>query len=300
MCALRQFRAGGIGLFILGEAAPTHSWSPVLAASRRLGRRRFYFTSSRSAALAPASMAFGAWPSDVLALWILESGRSRARLKLLQKAGRVNHCHRVSPRARSALASGFDPAAPARSYGVSFATTRSKPLARGGCGVCALRNFGPAGSGSLSLRRRSGADNSWSPVLAASRRLGRRRFYFTSSRSAALAPASMAFGAWPSDVLALWILESGRSRARLNLLQKRAALTIVTAFPARARSAASPAVSIRRRRRGAMGSASPRPDRNRWRGEAASCVRSGISGLAGRGLYSLAERRATIGKQGDR
>jgi hypothetical protein len=38
-------------------------------------------------------------------------------------------------------ASGFDPAAPARSYRVGSGTTRSKPLAEGICGVCALWHF---------------------------------------------------------------------------------------------------------------------------------------------------------------
>ena len=47
------------------------------------------------------------------------------------------------PRAREggALASGFHPAAPAPSDRVGRGTTRSKPLAEGGCGVCALWHF---------------------------------------------------------------------------------------------------------------------------------------------------------------
>ena len=47
--------------------------------------------------------------------------------------GRVNLFMRVSrARARAApSASGFDPAAPARSYRVGSGTTRSKPLAEG-------------------------------------------------------------------------------------------------------------------------------------------------------------------------
>ena len=147
-----EFRADRIGLFILGEAAPTIL---VAGAGRRLGRRRFYFTSSRSAALAPASMAFGAWPSDVLALWILESCRSRAPLKLLQKAGRVNHCHRVSPRARSAPSPAVSIRRRRRGAMGSASPRPDRNRWRGeGCVVCALRNFGPTGSGSLSLAKR--------------------------------------------------------------------------------------------------------------------------------------------------
>jgi hypothetical protein len=49
---------------------------------------------------------------------------------------------RFLARAREApSASGFDPAAPARSYRVGSGTTRSKPLAEGICGVYALWHF---------------------------------------------------------------------------------------------------------------------------------------------------------------
>ena len=49
-------------------------------------------------------------------------------------------------------------------------------------------------------------------------------------------------------------------------------------FLAHARAAPRPALSIRRRRRGAIGSAAARPDRKRWPRGSVACVRSGISG----------------------
>ena len=85
-------------------------------------RRRFLFGTWRSA----VAELFGnsrsqqlAQPSDVLALcWILESAERDRSLNLLGKGGRVLPLRPVSSRARGRrLGQGFDPAAPARSYG---------------------------------------------------------------------------------------------------------------------------------------------------------------------------------------
>ena len=56
--------------------------------------------------------------------------------------GRVNNVVVVSSRTRGRrLRQRFRSAAPARSDRVSRGTTRSKALAEGGCGVCALWHF---------------------------------------------------------------------------------------------------------------------------------------------------------------
>jgi hypothetical protein len=85
------------------------------------------FGNSRSQQLA------GGKPSDVLALcWILESAARDRSLNLLGQGAALTRFVRFLARARAApSASGFDPAAPARSYRVGSGTTRSKPLAEG-------------------------------------------------------------------------------------------------------------------------------------------------------------------------
>jgi hypothetical protein len=91
------------------------------------------FGNSRSQQLA------GGKPSDGLALcWILASAERDRSLNLHLK-GAALPVLASFPRAREggSSASAFDPAAPARSYRVGRFTTRSKPLAEGGCGVCA-------------------------------------------------------------------------------------------------------------------------------------------------------------------
>ncbi len=134
----------------------------------------------------------------------------------------------------------------------------------------------------LLIRGRAGAErraaNSWSPVLADGE--ARRRFLFGTWRSAVAelfgnSRSQQLAGGKPSDVLALcWILESAARDRSLNLLGKGAALTmLLRRFLARARAAPRPAVSIRRRRRGAIGDCSARADRNRWpRGGCGVCA----------------------------
>ena len=113
----------------------------------------------------------------------------------------------------------------------------------------------------LLIRGRAGAErraaNSWSPVLADGE--ARRRFAFWTLRSAvaelfANRRSQQLAGGKPSDV-ARALLDFGIGRARLLLESalKGAAFTYCFRFLARARAAPRPAVSIRRRRRGAIG-----------------------------------------------
>ena len=63
-------------------------------------------------------------------------------LKSARKGGRVNNVMVVSSCARGRRpGQRIRSAAPARSYRVGRGTTRSNPLAEGGCGVCALWHF---------------------------------------------------------------------------------------------------------------------------------------------------------------
>jgi hypothetical protein len=143
-----------IGLLIRGRAGAERRaanawspWSPVLADGEAAAA--FLFGHSRSAVAelfgnSRSQQLAGGKPSDVLALcWILESAARDRSLNLLGQRGRVNPlCAFSRARAREApSASGFDPAAPARSYRVGSGTTRSKPLAEGICGVYALWHF---------------------------------------------------------------------------------------------------------------------------------------------------------------
>ena len=303
-CAL-AFRVGGPRSLFLSGAAPTIL---VADAGRRLGCRRFYLTlfilllvgvrrppppiSKRGRGLSEA------WPSDVLVLWIMESGRSRAPLRLLQKGGRVNHAHSLS-RAREGglISAAVSIRRRRRQVGGIVGSTRIEAAGRDGLRrFCALA-FRVGGPRSLFL---SGA----APTILvadAGRRLGCRRFYLTlfilllvgvrrppppiSKRGRGLSEA------WPSDVLVLWIMESGRSRAPLRLLQKGGRVNHAHSLSrAREGGLISAAVSIRRRRR-QVGVLSARPGSK----PLAEMV-SGVSalwhfGLAGRALYSLAERR---------
>ena len=117
------------------------------------------------------------------------------------------------PRAREggASATGFDPAAPARSYGDCSARADRNRWPRGGCGVCALWHF-RLGDRAL-IRGRAGAErraaNSWSPMLADGE--ARRRFLFGTWRSAVAelvgnSGSQQLAAGQPSDVLArCWI-----------------------------------------------------------------------------------------------
>ena len=86
--------------------------------------------------------------------------------------GRVTLFIVVSPHARGRpSASDFDPAALARTYGVSFPTTRSQQLAEGVSGVLSLWHFRLAGSRSLSI-------GGWQPNESGAVFGWRRRFLF--------------------------------------------------------------------------------------------------------------------------
>ena len=180
------------------------------------------FGNSRSQQLA------GGKPSDVLALcWILELAERDRSLNLLGKGGRVPPL-RPFPRAREggASASGFDPAAPARSYGDCSARADRNRWPRGGCGVCALWHFrlGDRALDPWACGRRTARGQSWSLVLADGE--ARRRFLFWTSRSAVAelfgnSRSQQLAAGQPSDVLALcWILESAERDRSLNLLGK--------------------------------------------------------------------------------
>ena len=164
VCALWHFRLGDRALdpWACGRrTARGQSWSPVLADGE--ARRRFLFGTWRSAVAelfgnSRSQQLAAGQPSDVLALcWILESAERDRSLNLLGKGGRVNLCA-AFPRAREggASASGFDPAAPARSYGDCSARADRNRWPRGGCGVCALWHF-RLGDRAL-IRGRAGAE----------------------------------------------------------------------------------------------------------------------------------------------
>ena len=120
---------------------------------------------------------------------------------------------------------------------------------------------------------------------------------FGNSRSQQLAAGQ------PSDVLArCWILESAERDRSLNLLGKGGRVTPLAArFLVRARAAPRPAVSIRRRRRAAMGTVRREPIETAGRGVAVACVRSGISGwvigLLIRGRAGAERRAANPGRR---
>ena len=181
------------------------------------------FGNSRSQQLAAGQ------PSDVLALcWILASADRDRSLNLHLKGGRVppSDGRFLAHAAAAPSASASDPAAPARSYRVGRGTTRSKALAEGVCGVCALRHFrlgdraldrGRAGA----ERRAANSWSPWSPVLADGEAAA--AFLFGHSRSAVAelfgnSRSQQLAAGQPSDVLALcWILASADRDRSLNL-----------------------------------------------------------------------------------
>ena len=121
-------------------------WSPMLADGE--ARRCFLFGTWRSAVAelfgnSRSQQLAAGQPSDVLArCWILASAERDRSLNLLGKGAALHLCC-AFPRAREggASASGFDPAAPARSYGDCSARADRNRWPRGGCGVCALWHF---------------------------------------------------------------------------------------------------------------------------------------------------------------
>ena len=221
-------------------------------------------------------------PSDVArhAASILASAERDRSLNLLGK-GAALHLGCAFPRAREGgpSAGGFDPAAPARSYGDSSARADRNRWPRGGCGVCALWHFrlGDRALDPWACGRRTARGQCWSPVLADGE--ARRRFLFGTWRSAvaelfANRRSQQLAAGQPSDVLALcWILASAERDRSLNLLGKGAALHLCCAFPRAREGGASasgfdPAAPAR-----SYGDSSARADRNRWpRGGCGVCA----------------------------
>ena len=142
-----------IGLLIRGHAGAERRaanswspWSPMLADGE--ARRCFLFGTWRSAvaelfANRRSQQLAAGQPSDVLArCWILASAERDRSLNLLGKGAAFHLCC-AFPRAREggASASGFDPAAPARSYGDCSARADRNRWPTVSCGVCALWHF---------------------------------------------------------------------------------------------------------------------------------------------------------------
>ena len=156
------------------------------------------------------------------------------------------HLCATFPRAREggASASGFDPAAPARSYGDCSARADRNRWLRVGCGVCALWHF-RLGDRAL-IRGRAGAErraanswSPWSPMLADGE--ARRCFLFGTWRSAVAelfgnSRSQQLAAGQPSDVLArCWILASAERDRSLNLLRKGSRVTPLRYVSSRAR-----------------------------------------------------------------
>jgi hypothetical protein len=87
-----------------------------------------------------------------------DDSRSRAR----GYSPRFTYRARFLVRVRTPSASGFDPAAPAPGYRVDLRHDRSKPLAEGHSGVCALRHFWL--SDRWPCGRRTARGKVWTPV----------------------------------------------------------------------------------------------------------------------------------------
>ena len=291
-CALWHFRLGDRALIRGRAGAERRAANPgrrVLADVE--ARRRFLFGTWRSAVAelvgnSRSQQLAAGQPSAVLArCWILASAERDRSLNLLGKGAALRLCC-AFPRAREggASATGFDPAAPARSYGDCSARADRNRWQRGGCGGCALWHF-RLGDRAL-IRGRAGAErraaNPGRRVLADVE--ARRRFLFGTWRSAVAelvgnSRSQQLAAGQPSAVLArCWILASAERDRSLNLLGKGAALRLCCAFLVRVRAAPLPPVSIRRRRRAAMGTVRREPIETAGRGVAVAGVRSGISG----------------------
>ena len=263
------------------------------------------FGNSRSQQLAAGK------PSDVLArCWILESAERDRSLNLLGK-GAAFHLCAPFPRAREGGASASGVSIRRRRR-AAMGTVRREPIETAGRGV-AVAGVRSGISGwviGLLIRGRAGAErraaNPGRRVLADGE--ARRRFLFGTWRSAVAelfgnSRSQQLAGGKPSDVLArCWILESAERDRSLNLLGKGAAFHLGAPFPrAREGGASASGVSIRRRRRAAMGTVRREPIETAGRGVAVAGVRSGISGwvigLLIRGRAGAERRAANPGRR---
>ena len=293
MCALWHFRLGDRALDRLACGRRTARGQFLVALVADAGRRRGPPLFSvwdleiggggalRQQPLATAGRraAFGC------ARTLLDFGIGRARplLKSARKGSRVYLCC-AFPRAREggASASGFDPAAPARSYGDCSARADRNRWPRGGCGVCALWHFrlGDRALDRLACGRRTARGQFLVAVVAdAGRRRGPPPFSVWdleiggggALRQQPLATAGRraAFGC------ARTLLDFGIGRARplLESARKGSRVTLCCAFPRAREGGASasgfdPAAPAR-----SYGDCSARADRNRWpRGGCGVCA----------------------------
>ena len=183
--------------------------------------------------------------------WILESAERDRSLNLLGKGAALTLAFRFTRARGRPLGQRFRSRA-TRSYGVGFGASRSKPLAEGLMGVCALWHFrlGDRALDPWACGRRTARGEFL--VAGAGRRRGRRRFAFLDfeigggGRFANRRSQQLAFGCGPRS------LELAERDCSLNLLRKGGRVNIRSSFHARARAAPRPAVSIGGRR-GAMG-----------------------------------------------
>ena len=209
-------------------------------------------------------------------------GRARPLLESARKRGpRYTFAARFLVRVRAApRPAGFDPAAPARSYGDCSARADRNRWQRGGCGGCALWHFrlgGRALIGGRAGAERRAANPGRRGMLADVE--ARRCFLFGTWRSAVAelvgnSRSQQLAAGQPSAVLArCWILASAERDRSLNLLGKGAALRLCCAFPRAREGGASatgfdPAAPAR-----SYGDCSARADRNRWqRGGCGGCA----------------------------
>ena len=285
-------------------------WSPMLADVE--ARRCFLFGTWRSAvaelfANRRSQQLAAGQPSDVLArCWILASAERDRSLNLLGKEAAFSFAARFLVRARAApSASGFDPAAPARSYGDCSARADRNRWPRGGCGVCVLRHFrlGDRALDRLACGRRTARGQFLVALVAdAGRRRGPPLFSVwdleIGGGGALRQPPLATAGRRAAFGCARTLLDFGIGRARplLESARKGSRVFLCGAFPrAREGGTPRPAVSIRRRRRAAMGTVRREPIETAGRGVAVACVCSGISGwVIGLliGWRAVAERRA--------
>ena len=227
-------------------------------------------------------------PSAVLArCWILESAERDRSLNRLGKGWpRYAFAARFLVRVRAAPR---PPVSIRRRRRAAMGTVRREPIETAGRGVAvACVRSGISGWViGLLIRGRAGAErraaNSWSPMLADGE--ARRCFLFGTWRSAVAelvgnSRSQQLAAGQPSAVLArCWILESAERDRSLNLARKRwPRYAFAARFLVRVRAAPRPPVSIRRRRRAAMGTVRREPIETAGRGVAVACVRSGISG----------------------